>query len=674
MVGGTAVMSGRRRLPWLLIAAAITINVIGDSANVLQPALGHSRPAMIANAIAWPLSGLLTAMAMWLRPGQAALLASRKPPGFLLPGLAAGAGLAIMFLGTLESVNLIATGLATATMILVVVRTTLSVRSLRAQSQERARLSLIDHLTELPNRRRMFEALETELRAADHTPSPLAFLFIDLDGFKQINDSFGHPAGDDVLRRVGARLSSSLRSTDLLARVGGDEFAVILPGCDADVARGVAEHMSTMLDRPFAIDAVSARIGVSIGIAIAPDHAVDSPELMRCADIAMYRAKLTSQTVALYESSLDDADRLRLAHDLSEAIDTDQLVLHYQPQLDLVSGTVQRAEALVRWQHPALGTIPPLSFLPLAEEAGMMPKLTRWVLSTALRQCAGWRATGRPLRVAVNVSGTDIVDPAFPQQVASLLADAGLPAHALIIEITETSIINNFERATSIVDELRRLGIAVSIDDFGAGFTSLAYLSSLAVAELKLDRCFITPLADQPQSREIELVRALIDLGHALGLEVIAEGIEDAATLGLLSALGCDLAQGYAIGRPQPSGGARAGLPPWVCGSRGLGGSGHRGGGGGRGFAGLRVASAEGDPRPVPDRSSPPPEQITGVAMAARGDSFAIEDLEAAGPEAMRPQRSATVSSPGRRGVPLLRAGPTAISQHHRSPTRDSME
>jgi diguanylate cyclase (GGDEF)-like protein len=550
VVGGTAVMSGRRKIPWLLVAAGITVNVAGDTFAVL----GQSHVGGIFNAIAWPCSSFLMSIAMWLTPGRADPLALRKPPGFVLPGLAAGAGLTILFLGTVDHINVVATSLAAATLLLVMVRTGISVRSLRAQTRERQRLSVTDHLTGLPNRRRLFDTLEAHFNDAPGEQPRMAFLFIDLDGFKQINDSFGHPAGDDVLRRVGARLSEPLGPTDLLARVGGDEFAVILMDSDAEQARTVAARLSAGLEAPFAIDAVSARIGVSIGIALTPDDASDGDALMWCADVAMYRAKLASAPFALYEQTFDNGgNRLRLADELSAAIDTDQLVLHYQPQLNLRTGEIEKVEALVRWLHPALGMIPPMKFLPLAQEAGMMEKLTHWVLTRALGQCSSWRASGRQLRVSVNVSATDLVDPAFPAIVSDLLAAEGLPPHALMIEITETSIIEEFDRVKDVVDRLRQLGVEVSIDDFGAGFTSLAYLSSLAVGELKLDRRFISPLAGGARSQDAELVRATIELGHALGLQVVAEGVEDTGTLELLTGLGCDIAQGFGIGRPAPA-------------------------------------------------------------------------------------------------------------------------
>jgi diguanylate cyclase (GGDEF)-like protein len=555
VVGGTAVMSGRRKAPWLLLAAGFTVNIFGDTSNLLQSsAFGATHINTIINSAAWPISTFLLSMAMCLRPGLADPLADRKPPGFLLPGLAAGAGLMVLFLRTFSPVNRVATALATATLLLVVLRTWLSVRDLRAQTRLRHRQSVTDHLTGLANRRRLFDAFDAFFAEPPGERPELAFLFIDLNGFKRVNDSFGHPVGDEVLKRVTTRLADSLRPSDLLARIGGDEFGAMLVDAGPDGALAVAAHLSASLDEPFTFDAVSAQISASIGIAIAPEDASDSEGLMRCADVAMYRAKLGSSRFARYERTLDrGGNKLRLADELSAAIDADELVLHYQPQLDLRNDQVTTVEALVRWRHPEHGLIPPLMFLPLAEEAGMMAKLTRWVLNQALAQCSAWRAAGRQMRVSVNMCASDLVDPAFPNLVAALLTRELLSAESLMLEITETSIIDEFERAKDGVARLRELGVQVSIDDFGAGFTSLAYLNDLAVGELKLDRRFIAPLAGGARSRDSELVRATIELGHALGLEVVAEGVEDGASLELLRDLGCDIAQGYGIGRPVPA-------------------------------------------------------------------------------------------------------------------------
>ncbi len=561
VAGGSAVMSSRRKAPWVLLALGFAINVLGDTSNLLHQSIGGSHVGSVIDAVAWPASTLLLSLAMWSRPGVPDPLAPRKPPGFALPGLAAGAGLVVLFLSAFERIDRVAIALATATLLLVVLRTWMSVRELRAQTRERHRQSVTDHLTGLANRRRLFDALDAMLAEPPEDRPAFAFLFIDLDGFKRINDSFGHPVGDEVLKRVGQRLLDALRASDLLARVGGDEFAALLVGTTGDQALAIAQRVRASLDEPFRLDAVRAGIGASIGIALAPEDAHDGDGLMACADTAMYRAKLAGSGFARYDPALDrGGNKLRLADELNEAIDSSQLVLHYQPQLELTADEVQTVEALVRWQHPEHGLIPPLTFLPLAEQAGLMPKLTRWVLNRALAQDRSWERVGQRVRVSVNVSASDLVDPAFPDMVAELLDDNGVPARSLVIEITETSIIREFERAKHAVARLRELGVQVSVDDFGAGFTSLAYLNDLAVGELKLDRRFIAPLAGGRRSRDSELVRATIDLGHALGLQIVAEGVEDRGTRELLRELGCDIAQGYDIGRPVPA--AELELPP----------------------------------------------------------------------------------------------------------------
>jgi diguanylate cyclase len=552
VVGGTAVMSGRRKAPWLLLAAGFFVNVLGDTSNLLQ---SSSHLGVVINSAAWPISSAMLSAAMWLRPGLPDPLAAQKPPGFLLPGLAAGAGLTILFVGTLTPLNHVAAVLGAATLLLVVLRTSLSVRTLRAQTRERHQQAVTDPLTGLANRRRLFGALDMFFAQPASDRPELAFLFIDLNGFKRINDAFGHSVGDEVLGQVSARLARTLRPTDLLARVGGDEFAAMLVDAGVQQTAVIAARLSASLDEPFYLDAVSADIGASIGIAMTPDDASNGEGLLECADAAMYRAKLGSTRFAFYDRELDrGGNKLKLADDLSAAIDGDQLVLHFQPQLDLRSDRIGTVEALVRWRHPEYGLIAPLSFLPLAEQAGLMGRLTRSVMTHALAQCAAWRAAGRPLRVSVNVSVSDLLDPDFPVTVASVLHGQRLPADALMIEITETSIIDEFEPVERAVARLGELGVRVSIDDFGAGFTSLAYLNGLAVEEMKLDRRFVAPLAGGVRSRDSELVRAMIELGHALGLQVVAEGIEDDAALELVRDLGCDVAQGYGIGRPAPAG------------------------------------------------------------------------------------------------------------------------
>ena len=551
-VGGTAILSGRRKAPWILLATGIGVNVVGDTFAVFR---STSWVSTTSQAIAWPIAILLISMALWVRPRPPDPLVEQKAAGFFLPNLAAAAALAILFIGSLRRLSPVTVALATAALATVGLRLVLSVRGMRNLSQERHRQAVTDELTGLGNRRHLFRVLDaffSDCQEADTPDRPLSFLFVDLNNFKEINDSFGHPAGDALLRQLGERLKSALRTSDLLVRIGGDEFAVALIDGDADYAVAVAERLTDSLNEPFALDVVTTRISASIGIAMAPIDATDSAGLVWCADVAMYRAKLGTTPYALYAPDLDQGgNRLQLVEELRVAIDEGQLVLHYQPQLDLRSGEILAVEALLRWDHPQLGLVPPLKFLPLAEEAGLMRPITALVLEQALAQCSTWRHSGRYLAVSVNISATNLLDDGFAELVRRLLEKYRLPADSLVLELTETSIISEFERSRLVIEELRSLGLVVSIDDFGAGFTSLAYLSNLAVGELKLDRTFIASLATRQSGRDFELVRSTIDLGHALGLRVVAEGIEDRETLDLLSAIGCDLAQGYYISRPK---------------------------------------------------------------------------------------------------------------------------
>ena len=551
LVGGTALLAGGQKASWALLAAGILVNVIGDSFTLIPQT---ASPGAIINSMAWPVSILLMSMSVWARRGLSNPMAPRRETGFVLPQVAAVGALAILFLGSLHHINHVAIGLATLTLLTVGFRLSRSVRGIRTLSQERHFLSLTDELTGLGNRRYLFHVLDTFFAGVAESGMAgrsLAFLFLDLDDFKVVNDSFGHSSGDELLRQLGPRLTASLRSSDLLVRIGGDEFAVVLIDADVDYATTVAQRLTTSLREPFTLGAVSARVNGSIGIAIAPSHGTDSTSLMLSADIAMYRAKAGACRYVIYERERDGADsRLRSVEELRAAIDMGHLTLHYQPQLDLRTGEIGGVEALVRWAHPELGMILPEKFIPLAEEGGLIGSVTAFVLEEALAQCAAWRIAGRRLVVSVNVSATNLLDAGFTEQIRSLLGRYNLPADVLVVEITETCIISEFERSRMVIDDLRDLGVVVSIDDFGAGFTSLAHLGSLAVGELKLDRIFVAGLAEQGK-RDSDLVQATINLAHAMGLRVVAEGIEDLPTLGLLTAFGCDIAQGYFISRPQ---------------------------------------------------------------------------------------------------------------------------
>ena len=464
--------------------------------------------------------------------------------------------MAMLFAGAVHHIGLAALILALATLAAAGLRAALSVKSLQQLTADKHRQAVTDQLTTLANRRALFElldALEQEHKNSGEQRR-LAFLFVDLNRFKEVNDSFGHSVGDDLLHQLGERLKGTLREGDLLARLGGDEFVVALLDADSELGAITAQRIGARLQEPFQLGPVRAQIGASIGIAVAPADATDGADLLRCADLAMYRAKVEGMLFAVYNEELDGrGNRVGLVEDLRAAIAGRQLELHYQPQIEFSSGEIVGLEALLRWRHPRLGYLPPLEFLPLAEDADLMDPLTELVLDMALAQCARWRADGSDVTVSVNLSSTNLHNQKLADVVRNALARHRLPASALVLEVTETTAITDFERSQQTIKRLRDLGLVVSVDDFGAGFTSLAYLSSLAVDELKLDRSFIHGLASTSNARNQALVRSTIELAHALGLRVVAEGIEDEASFELLSSLGSDLAQGYLISRPRPA-------------------------------------------------------------------------------------------------------------------------
>jgi diguanylate cyclase (GGDEF)-like protein len=554
VLGGAAIVSGRRKRPWLLLAAGYALITVGDMFNLLGT---ESFIGGFADATAWPLSILLVSVAVWVQSPAAHPPLAEKPAGFALPALAAASALVILFVGSLGHIGRVSLALAAATLIVAGVRSALALVGMRSLTEQRRLESVTDQLTGLGNRRALFQLLDAfvaEQRDRDASARSLAFMFVDLDKFKEVNDSFGHATGDELLRQLGARLQNSLRDSDLVVRLGGDEFALALLDAGVDYAATVAARLTTRIEEPFTLDAVRVQIGASIGIAVMPADAAAAADLVRCADLAMYRAKLEGKPFAVYQQDLDGAaNRVQLVEELRAAIEQRQLELHYQPQIDLATGEINSVEALVRWIHPRLGFVPPVEFIGLAEDAGLMGELTALVLDEALCQCASWRAAGRQLTVSVNISSSDLLDPDLPDLVARLLAHYGLGPEALVLEMTESTAIADFERSQVAIQRLHDLGLVVSVDDFGAGFTSLAYLGTLAVRELKLDRSFISRLAETKQGRDLALVSATVELAHALGLRVVAEGVEDHECLGLLRELSCDLVQGYVISKPKPA-------------------------------------------------------------------------------------------------------------------------
>ncbi|MFI1994729.1 putative bifunctional diguanylate cyclase/phosphodiesterase [Actinoplanes sp. NPDC020271] len=408
-----------------------------------------------------------------------------------------------------------------------------------------------DALTGLPNR----VGLRDTMAATIGGEAGAALVLIDLDRFKEVNDTLGHHVGDQLLIQAARRMRDTLREGETVARLGGDEFAVLLPGVTgADDAAAVAARLHEALREPFDLDGLSLTVAGSIGAALYPQHGSTPDQLLQRADIAMYTAKARRTGYAMFDESQDSTDprKLILAADLRRGIEAGQLLLHYQPKVDARTGAVLGAEALVRWHHPGYGLIPPDDFIPLAEHTGLITPLTRFVLAAALRQCRSWRDAGHELGVAVNVSAHGLLDLGLPAEIAALLERWRVPAGLLTVEITETAIMTDPERALRVVRELHTLGVRLSIDDFGTGYSSLAYLKNLPVQELKIDRSFVSGMT--ANDRDAVIVRSTVDLGHNLGLRVVAEGVEDDATWRQLDAAGCDILQGYHISRPVTAG------------------------------------------------------------------------------------------------------------------------
>jgi diguanylate cyclase (GGDEF)-like protein len=412
-----------------------------------------------------------------------------------------------------------------------------------------------DSLTGLANRVQLRDRMEQALAASAATGDLVAVLLIDLDRFKEINDSLGHSYGDALLRQVGPRLRSILREQDVVARLGGDEFAVLLPVVDGVAeARIVAERLREELHRRFDVEGVALDVEVSVGIAVSPMHGADAEELLRNADIAMYVAKEVKAGAVVFEPAehVTAPSRLNVLGDLRRALDTDgELLLHYQPKFTLDGRQIEGLEALLRWRHPERGMVPPAEFIPVAEGTGIILRLTERVLGLALTQMRRWLDQGHPVPVAVNLSTRCLMDADLPDLVATLLARHGVPARMLRLEVTESAVMGDAARCLDVLQRLHDLGVHLSIDDFGTGYSSMAYLRQLPVDELKIDRSFVMGMTDTQQ--DAVLVRTAIDLGHNLGLTVVAEGVEGAEHVAALQDLGCDIAQGFHFARPMPS-------------------------------------------------------------------------------------------------------------------------
>jgi diguanylate cyclase (GGDEF)-like protein len=410
-----------------------------------------------------------------------------------------------------------------------------------------------DALTGMANRTLFLERVAQEIAANRRMPgkaASLGMIMMDVDRFKDINDTLGHHFGDQLLIEIGRRLEHTVPATNV-ARLGGDEFAVKFTAANVQHAIETATRVGTAFDEPFVLGDVSIDVNASFGIALFPEHAEDADTLMKRADVAMYEAKKNHSGLAVYEAGRDEHSvrRLSLVMELRQGIARDELELYFQPKVDMRTERVVHAEALVRWNHPKHGLMRPDEFIPLAEQSGKIGLITKWVIRTAIAQCAAWREEGIDLTVAVNLSALDLFDSELPTFISGLLSDAGVPPAKLLLEITESTIMRDAAYAQRILKDLKRRGFCLAIDDFGTGYSSLAHLKRLPVDELKIDKSFVLNLTESA-SDDMVIVRSTIELGHNMGLVVIAEGVETADSWQVLRRLGCDMAQGYYMSKP----------------------------------------------------------------------------------------------------------------------------
>ena len=422
------------------------------------------------------------------------------------------------------------------------------IRRIRRQMDEIEYRALYDELSGLPNRTFFRDAIRNALGGTS-----AAVMLLDLDRFKEINDALGHQSGDLLLREVGTRLAAEVGERALIARLGGDEFGILLTDASLDDALAEADRVHAALESPFALRSLPLEIATSIGIAHFPAHGDDVDTLLQRADVAMYLAKQAHAGTAAYDAEQDasDADRLALAAELRRAIEDEQLVLHFQPKAVLETGVVAGVEALVRWEHPSRGLVPPNDFIPVAERTGLIKPLSRYVLAAALRQCRAWTDEGRDLHIAVNLTIPDLLDLDLPDYIEQLLAETQVRPDQLELEITESTILADPFRVRQVLDRFDEMGVGLAIDDFGTGYSSFAYLKRLPVKTIKIDRSFVMGMCEDESDATI--FRSTIDLARNLGLDVVAEGVESQEIWDALHVQGCPLAQGYFISRPLPA-------------------------------------------------------------------------------------------------------------------------
>ena len=437
--------------------------------------------------------------------------------------------------------------------VLVIVIAVFVSRKVSKQAHELEHRAFHDELTGLPNRVLFLDRLGHAIARSLRKGTPFVVILLDLDRFKEVNDTLGHIVGDLLLQEVSRRLTGALRGSDTVARFGGDEFAILMEQSDIQHVPGIAEKLLKVLDRPFKVAEQLVDVNASFGIVYFPDHGDDSVALLQKAGSAMYAAKRSHSGFAVYSGAQEQSSRANLTFksELLQAIQRDELVLYFQPKINLRTNKITSVEALVRWQHPQRGFLPPDMFIPMAEQTGLINQLTFWVLKQALIQCADFKQSGVDITVAVNLSARSLHDIRFPGEVARMLGDAKIKPSMLVLEITESAVMSDPAEALVVLKILDKMGVSLSIDDFGTGYSSLAYLTKLPVDEIKIDKSFVMGMVLDQQAAVI--VRSTIELGHNLGKKVVAEGVETLEVWNFLSAWGCDTAQGYYMSKPLPA-------------------------------------------------------------------------------------------------------------------------
>jgi diguanylate cyclase len=554
LVAGLTASHFRPSRPTVWLFVGLTTIGVGDLVALNYMAtMSYFEHSLVISSL--PIGMCCLAIAAWPRADRRVDSRERLDAPWslnLLPVIFGALSIAILANAVHRATSRSTTFMALASLVLVILRMVLTQREVRQLGSSHFVDARTDHVTGLSNRRDFLEGGELKLNSL-RPEEQLAVVLVDLDGFKEVNDSLGHAQGDELLKVIGRRFAKKIGNRGPMARTGGDEFACTLVIDAESDALAIAREMARTLEDPVSVGGTKVRVGASIGVAIWPQHGTTHVELVRSADVAMYEAKRTRNSVHLYSDGIDlnTRERLAMINDLRMAIERGQLTLQFQPTRHVLSGSVYGVEALVRWQHPTLGLLQPDAFIPLAERAGLISSLTRTVLDMAINELSRLNRQGHALQMSVNISHWDLMDPQLPDSISRMLEWFHLPADRLVLEITESALTEDPNLAKRSIERLRSLGIKISIDDFGVGYSSMSQLLELPVDELKIDKSFV--LALDTDSRAISLIRSMIEMARALGLTVVAEGIESSQSFDSMSIVGADVIQGNFVAFPLTS-------------------------------------------------------------------------------------------------------------------------